>query len=54
MIRRMLALAGFVVVVALVLLLFYRVYIHHMDAEPYVDDDRAIVLYEAKFTGMRA
>lgn len=39
----MLALAGFVAVLTLALLLLYRVYIHHTTAEPYVDDDRAVV-----------
>ena len=46
--RRMLALAGFVTVVALVVLLLYRVYIHHIEAGPYVDDDRATVRIHVK------
>jgi hypothetical protein len=47
--RRMLALVGFVAVVTLALLLLYRVYIHHTHAEPYVDDDRSIVRSDVNF-----
>ncbi len=47
--RRMLALAGFVAVVTLALLLLYRVYVHHTDAEPYVEDDRSVVAAEVIF-----
>ena len=47
----MLALVGFVAVVTLALLLLYRVYIHHTNAEPYVDDDRSIVRIDVKFAG---
>ena len=43
MTRRIVALAGFVAVVALALLLLYRVYEHHTQAQPYVDDDPAVV-----------
>ena len=46
--RRMLALAGFLVIVALALMLFYRVYIHHTRAEPYVDESPAIVRLDVK------
>ena len=45
----MLALAGFLVVVALALMLLYRVYIHHTRAEPYVDEGPAIVHFDVKF-----
>jgi hypothetical protein len=45
----MLALAGFLVIVALALMLFYRVYIHHTRAEPYVDDGPAVVRLDVKF-----
>ena len=45
----MLALAGFVAVVALALLLFYRVYVHHTNTEPYVDDGPSIVSIDANF-----
>jgi hypothetical protein len=45
----MLALAGFVAVVTLALLLLYRVYVHHTDAEPYVEDDRSVVAAEVIF-----
>jgi hypothetical protein len=47
--RRLLALAGFVVVVALAVTLLYRVYIHHTQAEPYEDDESAVVRVEVKF-----
>lgn len=49
MLRRLLALAGFVTILMLALLLFYRVYVHHTQAEPYVDDERSIVSAEAIF-----
>lgn len=45
----MLALAGFVAVVTLALLLLYRVYVHHTNAEPYVDDDRSVVSIDVNF-----
>jgi hypothetical protein len=45
----MLALAGFVVVVALALLLLYRVYVHHTRAEPYVEEGPAVVHLDVKF-----
>jgi hypothetical protein len=48
--RRLLALAGFIVVVALALMLFYRVYLHHTNATPYIDDDRAMVRLGVKIT----
>ncbi len=44
----MLALAGFVAVVTLALLLLYRVYVHHTNAEPYVDDERSVVARDVK------
>jgi hypothetical protein len=47
--RRLLALAGFVVVVSLALLLLYRVYVHHAEATPNIDDDRSIVAVDVKF-----
>lgn len=43
MLRRLFALAGFVAVLMLALLLLYRVYVHHTQAEPYVDDERSLV-----------
>ena len=44
MARRLAALFGLVVVIALALTLLYRVYVHHTRNEPYVDeDDGAIV-----------
>jgi hypothetical protein len=48
--RRLLALTGFVVLVVLALALFYRVYLHHTNATPYIDDDRAIVRLGVKIT----
>ena len=45
----MLALAGFLVIVALALMLFYRVYVHHTRAEPYSDGVPAIVRLDVKF-----
>jgi hypothetical protein len=54
MLRRVLALVGIVVVVALALTLFVRVWVHHTQAAPYVDDDRAIVALDAKFAGGRS
>jgi hypothetical protein len=50
----MLALAGFFTVVALALLLLYRVYIHHTFAEPYVDDDRTMVSLDVNFASAPA
>lgn len=44
MIRRIAAMFGLVVVIALALTLLYRVYIHHTRAEPYVDDDGPTVV----------
>jgi hypothetical protein len=44
----MLALAGFLVIVALALMLFYRVYIHHTRAEPYSGEGPAIVRLDVK------
>jgi hypothetical protein len=46
----MFALAGFLVVVALALMLLYRVYIHHTRAEPYVEDGPAVVHFDVNFT----
>ena len=43
MTRRFVSLAAFVTIIAAALLLLYRVYLHHAQAEPYVDDDRAVV-----------
>jgi hypothetical protein len=45
--RRLLALLGFIAVVALAATLLYRVYVHHVQAEPY-DDERAVVRLESK------
>ena len=45
----MLALAGFLVIVALALMLFYRVYVHHSRAEPYAGEGPAVVRLDVKF-----
>ena len=42
--RRVLALIGFVVVVALALTLLWRVYVHHTRATPGLDDEPALVV----------
>ena len=48
MTRRILAMAGFVTVLALALTLLYRVYLHHTRTEPYGDESGpAIVSGEA-------
>jgi hypothetical protein len=47
----MLALAGFVAVVVIAVLLLYGVYVHHAEASPYVDDERSIVRIDVKFAG---
>lgn len=47
MARRVAAMFGLVAVILLVLSLLYRVYLHHSQAEPYVDDDRAVVSLDA-------
>jgi hypothetical protein len=44
----MVAFAGFVVVIAIALMLLYRVYVHHRDASPYDDDDSAVVRLDVK------
>lgn len=44
MVRRMAAMFGLVVVIALALTLLYRVYLHHSRTEPYVDDDGPTVV----------
>jgi len=49
MLRRLVALAGFVTVLLLALLLLYRVYLHHTAAEPYVDDEPSIVSADVNF-----
>jgi hypothetical protein len=43
--RRLAALFGFVLVVALALTLLYRVYIHHTRAEPYVEEDDGAIVW---------
>jgi hypothetical protein len=42
--RRLAAMVGLVVVIALAVTLLYRVYVHHTRAEPYVEDDGGAVV----------
>jgi hypothetical protein len=52
MARRFAALIGFVAVVALALTLLYRVYVHHSQAQPYVDErEGAIVRLDGRAGG---
>jgi hypothetical protein len=44
----MLALAGFLVVVALAVMLLYRVYVHHTRVEPYVGEGASVVHFDVK------
>jgi hypothetical protein len=44
MARRIAALFGFVAVIVLALTLLYRVYIHHTQAEPYVEEDAGAIV----------
>ncbi|HYO79006.1 MAG TPA: hypothetical protein VE010_21260 [Thermoanaerobaculia bacterium] len=46
--RRILALAGFLLVIALAVTLLYRVYVHHTEAEPYSDEEASVVELERK------
>jgi hypothetical protein len=46
--RRVLALFGFFLVLALAVTLLYRVYVHHVRAEPYGRDDGTVVQLEVK------
>ncbi|HYK05573.1 MAG TPA: hypothetical protein VE974_27720 [Thermoanaerobaculia bacterium] len=48
MTRRILALFGFFLVLALAVTLLYRVYIHHIEAEPYEKEESAVVQLEVK------
>jgi hypothetical protein len=47
--RRIFALFGFFLVLALAVTLLYRVYIHHTQAEPYEDEASAVVQLEVNF-----
>jgi nitrogen fixation-related uncharacterized protein len=46
--RRLLALLGFVAVIMLAVALLYRVYMHHVQSEPYDDEEGAVVQVESK------
>lgn len=48
MTRRIFALFGFFLVIALAVTLLYRVYLHHTQAEPYDDEESAVVQSEVK------
>ncbi|HYR27145.1 MAG TPA: hypothetical protein VEU30_01690 [Thermoanaerobaculia bacterium] len=55
MARRLAAMFGLVIVLALALTLLYRVYLHHTQAEPYVGDDGpTVVRLHPDWTGARA
>lgn len=41
--RRFAALVGFFAVIALAVMLLYRVYVHHTQSEPYDTDEGAVV-----------
>jgi hypothetical protein len=47
--RRILALVGFLFVVALALMLFYGMYVHHTRVEPYTEGGPAVVRLDVKF-----
>jgi hypothetical protein len=44
MARRFAAMLGLVIVIVLALTLLYRVYLHHVHTEPYVNDDNGTVV----------
>lgn len=46
--RRILALLGFFIVLALAATLLYRVYMHHTESTPYAEDEPAVVSLSAK------
>ena len=48
--RRIAALAGFLALVALALLLLWRVYVHHVQADPYERDEPATVRMDVRAT----
>ena len=48
MTRRLLALLGFVAVIVLAVTLLYRVYIHHVQSEPYDEEEGAVVQIDSK------
>jgi hypothetical protein len=47
--RRILALIGFFAVLILAATLLYRVYVHHINSEPYDDEETAVVSVDVKF-----
>jgi hypothetical protein len=48
MTRRLLALFGFIAVIVLAVTLLYRVYVHHVESEPYDDEETTVVRLESK------
>ena len=46
--RRLLALLGFVAVIVLAVALLYRVYMHHIQSEPYDEEEGAVVQVNSK------
>jgi hypothetical protein len=44
MARRLAGMIGFLAVVALALTLLYRVYVHHSQAQPYVDEREGAIV----------
>jgi hypothetical protein len=46
--RRILALLGFVAVIVLAVTLLYRVYMHHVQSEPYDEEEGAVVQVDSK------
>jgi hypothetical protein len=54
MTRRIAALAGIVVVIALALTLLWRVYLHHEQADPYAREEPVTVRLDAPLNGPAA
>ena len=52
--RRFLSMVGIVVLLALAMTLLWRVYSHHVQAEPYDDEEPAVVTIGAKITDRAA
>ena len=52
--RRLMALFGIVVLLALASALLWRVYVHHTNAEPYESDEPAVVELAEKVASLRS
>jgi hypothetical protein len=48
--RRLAALAGFFALIALALMLLWRVYVHHVEAVPYEQDEPVTVRMDVRST----